>query len=114
MGRAGLAHGEDVRLRRLQRLGVRVRMLAEVPNLLGGSRAQQRAVRHVLRSLGNPRRLPLGWVGPREASLRMRSAEQRANRFAPCAVPRGQAAAAYASGRARGAAIVPLRARLSS
>jgi hypothetical protein len=95
--RALLAKVEDFTLRLLQRLGLRVLIIDEVHNLLGGSSAQQRAFLNVLRSLGNTLRIPLVCVGIREAYLAIRSDEQLENRFAPFALPRWQADADDAS-----------------
>ncbi len=107
--RALLAKVEDFTLRLLQRLGVRVLILDEVHNLLGGSSAQQRALLNVLRSLGNTLRIPLVCVGTREASLAIRSDEQLENRFEPFPLPRWQTDADYASLLASFEATFPLR-----
>jgi Bacterial TniB protein len=104
-----LAHVEDFTLRLLQRIGLRVLVLDEVHNLLGGSSAQQRALLNVLRCLGNTLRVPLVCVGTREAYLAIRSDEQLENRFEPFAVPRWQADADYASLLASFEALFPLR-----
>jgi type II secretory pathway predicted ATPase ExeA len=104
-----LAKVEDFTLRLLQRIGVRLLIIDEVHNLLGGSSAQQRAFLNVLRSLGNTLRIPLVCVGTREAYLAIRSDEQLENRFAPFALPRWQADADYASLLASFEAIFPLR-----
>src|SRR6266571_4329258 len=92
-----------------RRRGLRVRILDEVHNLLGGSSAQQRTFRNVLRSLGNTLRIPLVCVGTREAYLAMRSDEQLENRFEPFTLPRWQADADYASLLASFEATFPLR-----
>ncbi len=107
--RALLAKVEDFTLRLLQRLGVRVLILDEVHNLLGGSSAQQRALLNVLRSLGNTLRIPLVCVGTREAYLAIRSDEQLENRFEPFPLPRWQTDADYASLLASFEATFPLR-----
>lgn len=104
-----LAKVEDFTLRLLQRIGVRMLIIDEVHNLLGGSGAQQRAFLNVLRSLGNTLRIPLVCVGTREAYLAIRSDEQLENRFEPFAVPRWQADADYASLLASFEAMFPLR-----
>jgi hypothetical protein len=104
-----LAKVEDCTLRLLQRIGVRMLIIDEVHNLLGGSSAQQRAFLNVLRSLGNTLRIPLVCAGTREAYLAMRSDEQLENRFEPFALPRWQADTDYASLLASFAAIFPLR-----
>jgi hypothetical protein len=104
-----LAKVEDFTLRLLQRIGVRMLIIDEVHNLLGGSSAQQRAFLNVLRSLGNTLRIPLVCVGTREAYLAIRSDEQLENRFEPFALPHWQAAADYASLLASFEAIFPLR-----
>ena len=103
-----LAKVEDFTLRLLQRIGVRMLIIDEVHNLLGGSNAQQRAFLNVLRSLGNTLRIPLVCVGTREAYLAIRSDEQLENRFEPFALPRWQADADYASLLASFEAIFPL------
>jgi type II secretory pathway predicted ATPase ExeA len=104
-----LAKVEDFILRLLQRLGLRVLIIDEVHNLLGGSSAQQRAFLNVLRSLGNTLRIPLVCVGIREAYLAIRSDAQLENRFEPFALPRWQADADYASLLASFEATFPLR-----
>jgi hypothetical protein len=104
-----LATVEDFTLRLLQRIGVRMLIIDEVHNLLGGSSAQQRAFLNVLRSLGNTLRIPLVCVGTREAYLAMRSDEQLENRFEPFTLPRWQADADYASLLASFEALFPLR-----
>jgi hypothetical protein len=104
-----LVHVEDFTLRLLQRIGLRVLVLDEVHNLLGGSSAQQRTLLNVLRCLGNTLRVPLVCVGTREAYLAIRSDEQLENRFEPFAVPRWQADADYASLLASFEALFPLR-----
>jgi hypothetical protein len=85
-----LARVEDFTLRLLQRIGVRVLIIDEVHNLLGGSSAQQRAFLNVLRSLGNTLCIPLVCVGTREAYLAIRSDEQLENRFEPFPYPAGK------------------------
>ncbi len=107
--RALLANLEDFTLRLLQRMGLRVLILDEVHNLLGGSSAQQRTFLNVLRSLGNTLRIPLVCVGTREASLAIRSDEQLENRFEPFPLPRWQTDADYASLLASFEATFPLR-----
>lgn len=104
-----LAKVEDFTLRLLQRLGVRLLIIDEVHNLLGGSNAQQRAFLNVLRFLGNTLRIPLVCVGTREAYLAIRSDEQLENRFEPFALPPWQADADYAALLASFEALFPLR-----
>src|SRR5256884_8508439 len=107
--RALLAKVEDFTLRLLQPSGVRVLILDEVHNLLGGSSVQQRTFLNVLRSLGNTLRIPLVCVGTREAYLAIRSDDQLENRFEPFTLPRWQADADYASLLASFEATFPLR-----
>jgi len=104
-----LAKLEDFMLRLLQRIGLRVLIIDEVHNLLGGSSAQQRTFLNVLRSLGHTLRIPLVCVGTREAYLAIRSDEQLENRFEPFTLPRWQADADYASLLASFEATFPLR-----
>lgn len=100
---------EDFTLRLLQRIGVRMLMIDEVHNLLGGSSAQQRAFLNVLRCLGNTLRIPLVCVGTQDAYLAIRSDEQLENRFEPFTLPRWQADADYAALLASFEALFPLR-----
>src|SRR5207237_1843780 len=79
--RALLAKLEDFMLRLLQRIGLRVLIIDEVHNLLGGSSAQQRTLLNVLRSLGHTLRVPLVCVGTRESCLGIRSDGPLENRF---------------------------------
>ena len=107
--RETLSKVEDFTLRLLQRIGLRVLIIDEVHNLLGGSSTQQRAFLNVLRCLGNTLRIPLVCAGTREAYLAIRSDEQLENRFEPFSLPRWQANADYASLLASFEAIFPLR-----
>ena len=107
--REPLAKVEDFTLRLLQQIGLRVLMIDEVHNLLGGSSSQQRAFLNGLRWLGNALHISLVCAGTREAYLAIRSDEQLENRFAPFPMPRWQNDTDYASLLASFEAIFPLR-----
>ncbi|MTE16918.1 TniB family NTP-binding protein [Nocardia aurantiaca] len=106
---ARLADVEQLVLRLCRTCGVRMLVIDELHNVLGGRGNVQREFLNLLRFLGNSLRIPLVGVGIRDAYLAIRSDDQLENRFAPFALPRwepgGEACALLASF----AAAFPLR-----
>ena len=72
----------------LRAAGVRVLVIDELHNVLGGRGDRRREFLNLLRFLGNELRIPLVGVGTREAYLAIRSDDQLENRFAPFTLPR--------------------------
>ena len=89
--------------------GVRVLVIDELHNLLGGRGDRRREFLNLLRFLGNELRIPLVGVGTREAYLAIRSDDQLENRFAPFTLPRWEAGPEACSLLASFAASFPLR-----
>ncbi|MGB8199494.1 MAG: TniB family NTP-binding protein [Pseudonocardiaceae bacterium] len=91
--------------------GARVRMLVidELHNVLGGRGESRREFLNLLRFLGNELRIPLVGVGIRDAYLAIRSDDQLENRFAPLTLPRWEPDADICSLLASFAASFPLR-----
>ena len=83
-----LADLEQVTLRILRAAAVRVLVIDELDNVLGGRSDQRREFLNLIRFLGNELRIPLVGVGTREAYLAIRSDPQLENRFAPFTLPR--------------------------
>lgn len=79
---------EQLILRIMRLVGVRVLIIDELHNLLAGSVRQQREFLNLLRFLGNELRIPLACLGTREAYLAIRSDDQLENRFEPILLPR--------------------------
>ena len=85
----------------LRSCGVRMLVIDELHNVLGGPSNQRREFLNLLRFLGNELRIPLVGVGIRDAYLAIRTDDQLENRFAPITLPRwnpdGEACALLAS-----------------
>lgn len=79
---------EQLALRIMRQVGVRLLIIDEIHNMLAGSNSQQREFLNVLRFLGNELRMPLVCLGTREAYLAIRSDDQLENRFEPFSLPR--------------------------
>ena len=80
-------------LRLLRAAGVRMLVIDELHNVLGGRGDRRREFLNLIRFLGNELRIPLVGVGTREAYLAIRSDAQLENRFAPFILPRWEAGA---------------------
>jgi hypothetical protein len=84
-----LADLEQLVLRLLRASSVRVLVIDELHNVLGGRGDSRREFLNLLRFLGNELRIPLIGVGIRDAYLAIRADDQLENRFAPLTLPRG-------------------------
>ena len=104
-----LADLEQLVLRLLRAAGVRMLVIDELHNVLGGRGDRRREFLNLIRFLGNELRIPLVGVGTREAYLAIRSDDQLENRFAPFILPRWEADAGTCSLLASFAASFPLR-----
>ncbi|WSY62714.1 TniB family NTP-binding protein [Nocardia sp. NBC_00881] len=82
-----LAEVEQLALRLLRACGVRMLVIDELHNVLGGRGDARREFLNLLRFLGNELRIPLVGVGTRDAYLAIRSDPQLENRFAPFTLP---------------------------
>jgi hypothetical protein len=104
-----LADLEQVTLRILRAAAVRVLVIDELHNVLGGRSDQRREFLNLIRFLGNELRIPLIGVGTREAYLAIRSDPQLENRFAPFTLPQWEPGPEACSLLASFAASLPLR-----
>lgn len=104
-----LADLEQLALRLLRAAGVRMLVVDELHNVLGGRGDSRREFLNLLRYLGNELRIPLVGVGIRDAYLAIRADDQLENRFAPLTLPRWEADADACSLLASFAASFPLR-----
>ncbi len=104
-----VAELEQLVLRLLRSAGVRMLVIDELHNVLGGRGDTRREFLNLLRYLGNELRIPLVGVGTRDAYLAIRSDDQLENRFAPLTLPRWEADADARSLLASFAASFPLR-----
>ncbi|MFE5479727.1 TniB family NTP-binding protein [Nocardia sp. NPDC056541] len=104
-----LADVEELVVRLCRACGVRMLVIDELHNILGGRANSQREFLNLLRFLGNTLRIPLVGVGIRDAYLAIRSDDQLENRFAPLALPRWEIGDEAAALLASFAAALPLR-----
>jgi type II secretory pathway predicted ATPase ExeA len=104
-----LADLEQLVLQLLRAAGVRMLVIDELHNVLGGRGDRRREFLNLLRFLGNELRIPLVGVGTRDAYLAIRSDDQLENRFAPVTLPRWNSDADTCSLLASFAASFPLR-----
>ncbi len=104
-----IAELEQLVLRLLRAAGVRVLVIDELHNVLGGRADTRREFLNLLRYLGNELRIPLVGVGIRDAYLAIRADDQLENRFAPLTLPRWEPDADACSLLASFAASFPLR-----
>lgn len=104
-----LADVEQLALRLLRSAGVRMLVIDELHNILGGRGDRRREFLNLLRFLGNELRIPLVGVGTWDAYLAIRADDQLENRFAPLTLPRWEADADACSLLASFAASFPLR-----
>lgn len=86
--RQRLADIEQFALRMLREVGVKMLVVDELHNVLGGRGEARREFLNLIRYLGNELRIPLVGVGTRDAYLSIRSDDQLENRFAPLTLPR--------------------------
>lgn len=100
---------EQAVLRLLRAAEVRVLVIDELHNVLGGSGDKRREFLNLLRYLGNELRIPLVGVGTRDAYLAIRADDQLENRFAPLTLARWDADVEACSLLASFAASFPLR-----
>ncbi len=107
--RQRLAELEQLALRLMRELQVRMLVIDELHNILAGRGESRREFLNLVRFLGNELRIPLAGAGTREAYLAIRSDDQLENRFAPLTLPRWQADAEGCSLLASFAASFPLR-----
>ncbi len=107
--RQRLAELEQLALRLLRQLHVRMLVIDELHHVLAGRGDGRREFLNLVRFLGNELRIPLVGVGTREAYLAVRSDDQLENRFAPLTLPRWQADEEACSLLASFAASFPLR-----
>lgn len=103
-----LADVEQLALRLLRAAGVRMLVVDELHNVLGGRGDRRREFLNLLRYLGNELRIPLVGVGIHDAYLAIRADGQLENRFAPLVLPRWEADADACSLLASFAASFPL------
>lgn len=104
-----LADLEQLVLGLLRAAGVRILVIDELHNVLGGRGDRRREFLNLIRFLGNELRIPLVGVGTREAYLAIRADEQLENRFAPLTLPRWEPDQEACSLLASFAAAFPLR-----
>jgi hypothetical protein len=79
---------EQMALRIMRQVGVRLLIIDELHNILAARPGQQREFLNLLRFLGNALRMSLLCLGTKEAYLAIRSDDQLENRFEPMALPR--------------------------
>lgn len=84
---AKLAELEQASLQTLRAVRVRVLVIDELHNVLGGKADVQRQFLNLIRFLGNELRIPIVGVGTREAYVAIRSDDQLENRFEPMHLP---------------------------
>ncbi len=100
---------EELSLRILRQVGLRMLVIDELHNVLAGSGPQQRQFLNLLRFLGNELRIPLVCVGTKEAYLVIRSDDQLENRFEPFSLPLWTLDDEFSSLLASFVAVLPLR-----
>lgn len=100
---------EQVALKLLRTIGVRVLIIDELHNMLAGTPGQQREFLNLLRFLGNELRVSLVCLGTKEAYLAIRSDDQLENRFEPFPLPRWTDDADLGRLLASFEAVLPLR-----
>jgi Bacterial TniB protein len=85
--RERVAHTQVQVLRILTGVGLRMRIIDAVHNVLTGPVNKQRQFLNVLKYLGNALQIPLVGVGTKEALRAIQADPQLANRFEPAALP---------------------------
>lgn len=106
-----LADMEQLALRLMRSVGVRILVIDELHNILAGRGDTHRAFLNLLRFLGNELRIPIVGVGTREAYLAIRSDDQLENRFEPIVLPIWQEGEDLCALLASFAVSLPLRRR---
>lgn len=71
----------------LRATGLRMLVIDELHNIMGGRGDRRREFLNLLRFLGNELRIPLVGLGTRDAYLAIRTDDQLENRFAPFTLP---------------------------
>ncbi len=79
---------EQITLRLMRKVGVRILIIDELHNILAAKTSQQREFLNLLRFIGNELRISLLCLGTKEAYLAIRSDDQLENRFEPISLPR--------------------------
>jgi hypothetical protein len=103
-----VAEVEQVVVGLLRATGVRMLIIDELHNVLGGRGDRRREFLNLLRFLGNELRIPLVGVGTRDAYLAIRADDQLENRFAPLTLSRWEPTGDACSLMASFAASFPL------
>jgi len=106
-GRHGMR--EELTLRLMRTVGVRMLIFDEVHNLLGATARRQRELLNLLRFIGNDLRIPIVCLGIRDAYLAIRSDDQLENRFHPLLLPPWEPGEEFARLLASFETILPLR-----
>jgi hypothetical protein len=109
--RARVAELEQLALRLMRAVGVRMLIIDELHNILAGKVDLRREFLNLIRFLGNELRIPIVGVGTREAYLAVRADEQLENRFEPIILPLWEEGETTCSLLASFAAAFPLRRR---
>jgi hypothetical protein len=104
-----IAEVEQVVIGLLRATGVRMLIIDELHNMLGGRSDRRREFLNMLRFLGNELRIPLVGVGTRDAYLAIRTDDQLENRVAPLTLSRWEPTGDACSLMASFAASFPLR-----
>lgn len=107
--RAQLTELEQLTLRLLRKVKVRMLMIDELHNVLAGSAHARRGFLNLLRFLGNELQVPIVGVGTREAYMAIRSDDQLENRFEPFMLPVWEEGEELRSLMASFAAALPLK-----
>lgn len=81
---------EQMTLKIMRTVGVRMLIIDELHNILAAKASQQREFLNLLRFLGNELHVSLLCLGTQEAYLAIRSDDQLENRFEPISLPRWQ------------------------
>lgn len=107
--RAQVAELEQLTLRVLRSVKVRMLVIDELHNVLAGSLHSRRGFLNLLRFLGNELQIPIVGVGTREAYMAIRSDDQLENRFDPLMLPVWEEGEELRSLMASFAAALPLK-----
>lgn len=107
--RRAAAQLETLALKLMGECGVRMLIIDELHNVLGGRGDKRREFLNMLRFLGNELRIPLVGIGTRDAYLAIRGDAQLENRFAPFLLPVWEPGEEAAALLASFAASLPLR-----
>lgn len=83
-----LEMNEQMTLKLMRTVGVRMLIIDELHNILAAKASQQREFLNLLRFIGNQLHVSLLCLGTKEAYLAIRSDDQLENRFEPISLPR--------------------------